>query len=305
MTNARRALREASRNLAESMGVRSHRNQPKLSPIPHAKDQGRRPSRDVGTVPLDSVTPDPDQPRKQFSAESIERMAQSIRDKGQLAPIRVRWSAKSDRWLITGGERRWRAARQAGLDCITCIFCEDKLTRSEVLEEALIDNMHREDLKPVERAKAFSQLMTLNDWNGKQLAQSLRLSETEVSRDLRLLSLPSDLQEQVDAGKIPKRTAHEIARLKDESAQRKLADQAMAGSLTHTAANEAVGQRRGTRRKKTSTKSPRHRLTFGSSTGLTVAVSVSTESNYHHVEKALTEALSEVQHRIKNGVTLL
>jgi ParB family transcriptional regulator, chromosome partitioning protein len=175
MASTRSTLESIEGNLEESMGVRAIDLRPRLSPVPHGKDAGRRPLRNFGRVDVNQVIPDPDQPRVEFSEEAIARLAQSIREKGQLSPIRVRWSEEFSKWVIIAGERRWRATKQAGLPTIDCYFHDGDLSRSEVLEQQLIENLLREDLKPVEEARAFVTLMELNDWNGKQVADALRL----------------------------------------------------------------------------------------------------------------------------------
>ena len=113
------------------------------------------------------VIPDPEQPRVEFSEEAIERLAQSITRKGQLSAIRVRWSDEFSKWVIIAGERRWRATKRAGLPTIDCYFHENGISKSEVLEQQLIENCLREDLQPIEEAKAFSMLMDLNGWTGQ------------------------------------------------------------------------------------------------------------------------------------------
>ena len=188
---------------------------------------------DFGTLEIDKIVPDPAQPRVEFSAEALDRLATSIREQGQLAPIRVRWSDELGQWVIVAGERRWRAAKLAGLPTIECHFHTDELSPSEVLEQQLIENLLREDLRPVEQARAFLRLIGLNHWTGKQVAEKLRIPASQVSRALALLRLPDDLQQRIDAGEIPARAAYELSKLEDVSEQRRLADRAATGNLTH------------------------------------------------------------------------
>src|ERR1700752_1439942 len=148
MKTTRRILDNIGANLEESMGVREHDLRPKLSPVPSVRDAGRRPLRNVGQVDINKIIPDPDQPRVEFSEDALERLAQSIRDKGQLAAIRVRWSDQMAKWIIISGERRYRATKRAGLPTIECYFHEGEISRSEVLEQQLIENLLREDLQP-------------------------------------------------------------------------------------------------------------------------------------------------------------
>ena len=118
MVSTRTALEQIGNHLDESMGIRENDARPKLSPVASPKDVGRRPLRTFARVDLEMVAPDPAQPRSEFSEEAIQRLAQSIREKGQLHPIRVRWSDERNKWLIISGERRWRATKAAGLPTI-------------------------------------------------------------------------------------------------------------------------------------------------------------------------------------------
>ncbi len=298
MATTRSALEGITGNLQESLGVRRQESRPQLSPVPHAKDAGRSPLRNVGKVDVSLVMPDPQQPRVEFSDEALDRLAQSIRDKGQLSPIRVRWSDELTRWIIVSGERRWRATMRAGLKTIDCCFHEEEISRSEVLEQQLIENLLREDLQPIEEAKAFASLLELNGWTGKQLAEALRITPSKVSRAMALLTLPADIQRRVESGDVPARSAYEISRLTDVRQQRELADQAADKRLTHLRAANAVRQRKGRAKPK-----PRGtRQTFVTPEGWKVLVTAQRKANYHEVEQALSYALDEVRHRIRNNV---
>jgi len=300
MATTRTLLEKLGGNLAESMGVRDLDHRPKLSPVPLDRDAGRRPLRNVGRVEIDKVIPDPDQPRAEFTEEALERLAQSIREKGQLSPIRVRWSDNSGKWVIISGERRWRATKRAGLPTIDCHFHEGELTRSEVLEQQLIENLLREDLQPVEEARAFSILMDINGWNGKQLAEALRIPASKVSRSLALLRLPEELQGRVARGEIPARSAYELSKVTDDHARTALADQAAAGSMTHDALARAARRRKGRPAPK-----PRNtRVALLAAGGWKVVVSAGRKGTYDEVELALLDALEEVRTRIRNNVQL-
>ncbi len=300
MTSTRSALAQITANLDESIGLRSEDAAPTLSPVASPKDVGRKGLRNVGQVDIGLVEPDPDQPRTVFSAEAIERLAKSIADKGQLAPIHVRWSEEHSKWLIISGERRWRACRAAGLEFINCHFHEQPLPESEILEQQLIENLLREDLSPMEEARGFSNLMELNGWNGKQVAEALRITPSRVSRALALLKLPEDVQQQVNDGVIPARTAYELSKVKSETAQADLAAQAVEGTLSTARAAGAARKRRG----KPATKKG-VRLTFTSESGWSVVVSRRGPGSYDEVEQALEEVLEEVRLRRRNRVHLL
>jgi ParB family chromosome partitioning protein len=254
----------------------------------------------VGKIDIDKVMPDPNQPRGLFSDEAMERLAQSIREKGQLSAIRVRWSEEHGKWIIIAGERRWRATKCAGLPTVDCYFHEGQLTKSEVLQQQLIENCLRQDLQPLEEARAFSTLMQLNGWNAKQLAEALRLAPSKISRTLALLRLPADIQHDVASGRIPARSAYELSRLKDQESQRRLAGRVSAGALTHEQAARAVRKRRG----KSAPRPRGIRLAFIDEAGFRVTVSANKKGTYYDIEQALVTALEEVRHRIQNNVQL-
>ena len=300
--STRAAIESVTDNLEESMGVRAVESHPKLSPIPKAKDADRRPLRDFGTAKIENVIPDPAQPRKSFDDESLDELAASIKTKGQLQPIRVRWSEQVKKWIIIAGERRWRASKLAGRKEITCHFHEGQLSESEILQEQIIENIHRRSLGPIEEAQSYSTLMSLNDWNGKQVAESLGIHPTKVSRALSLLKLPSDILEQVKSGTIPSRTAYEISKETNDERRRQLAKAAGQG-LTNEQAAKLVRQRKG--KKKLHSRSRSVHLSFQTEDAWHIVVSRSKMGTYLEVEQALTEALEEVRHRINNNVRLI
>ena len=116
-------------------------------------------SKDVSQIAIDRIDRDPRQPREEFDPEGLERLAQSLRQRGLLQPIRVRWDAGQERYVIICGERRWRAAKMAGLESLACVIVEGDLTHQERLAIQLVENALREDLKPIEQARAYKTLM--------------------------------------------------------------------------------------------------------------------------------------------------
>ena len=304
MSNIRRKLRDIRASVDESMGVRSFEiktmESPRFSPMPVDKDVGRLPLRNFGQLDIDRVMPDPIQPRSEFDDEEIQRLAGSIADKGQLHPIRVRWDAGYNKWIIISGERRFRATKIAGLNMIDCYFHEGDLTPAEILEQQLVENLLREDLRPMEEARAYATLMELNGWNGKQVAQSLRLSSSKVSRALALLDLPIEIQEQVNAGGLARTSAYELTKLSNDDTRRVLAEKASHGAMTQRDTARAVNQHRG----KSKPKARSLQKVFLAENGIRVTVSAVRSYSYHEVLEALKEALGEVQHRIDNNVHL-
>ena len=295
--STRSLLEKVSSNLNESIGVRPTESRPQLSPVALARDVGRRANRSFGRIEIDRVQPDPDQPRVEFDSEALEQLTASIRDKGQLAPIRVRWSEDLSKWLIISGERRWRAAKQAGLKTIDCSFQEHVLSSTQILEEQLIENLLRVDLKPIEEAESFQKLMAVNEWTGKELASALNISPTRVSRALALLKLPHEMRVRIDEGEISARAGYELSRLPEPDLK-----QVAQTNPTVTAQQvRAVKQRRST-----DTKPSRgSRQTFLSENGWQIVATSTRKGTYHEIEQALTEALEEVRLRIDNRVKLM
>lgn len=302
MASTRNTLERIKSKLDESMGMRTVDSKPQLSPVPNAKDVGRRALRNFGTLAIESVMPDPEQPRTEFDEEQIARLAKSITDKGQLHPIHVRWSEQHAKWIIISGERRFRATKAAGLPTINCQFEENELSKTQILEQQLIENLLREDLKPIEEAKAFSELMELNGWNGKELSEAIRVTTSKITRSLALLKLPGDIQEQVEAGQLSSRAAYELSKLDSEEQIRAAMEsgQSDGASVSVARAHSQVRQRKG----KTASKPRGVKQTFTTEEGWKITVSSSRKGNYHEMEQALQQALDEVRLRINNNVNL-
>ena len=304
MATTQSTLERLESNLDESIGARRQTaSKPRLSPVPSVKDVGRRPLRNYGAIRIDQVIPDPSQPRDEFAKEAIDSLAKSIKKK-QLAPIRVRWSASHDKWIIICGERRWRAAQAAKLETIECYFVDRELSDAEILEEQLVENLLREDLSPIEQARGFSALMDLHGWNGKQVAESLRIPASTVSRALALLDLPADIQDNVDSGRLAARSAYEISRVDDEAVQRDLAQRSANGmSLKET--QEAVRQRR--TKKKPGRKPQSKKLEFFAENGWRITATPpkdGTGRTYDHLKEAIDHVIEDVDSRIKSNVRI-
>ncbi|MFN4288321.1 MAG: ParB/RepB/Spo0J family partition protein [Brevundimonas sp.] len=162
------------------------------------KSQGRGESRGVRELPLDQLEPNPDQPRRHFAEDEIASLAQSIAEHGVLQPILVR--AHGERWQIIAGERRWRAARRAGLVSVPVV--ERSLEDLAVLEVAIIENVQREDLNPVEEARAYQMLIERFSRTQEQLAKAVGKSRSHIANLVRLLSLPEPVLALVESGQL-------------------------------------------------------------------------------------------------------
>ena len=161
-------------------------------------------------IAIGDIDPNPDQPRRAFSEESIAQLAQSIREQGLLQPILV-VPMNGGRYRIVAGERRWRAARMAGLDRVPCIIREmDVPTQMEI---ALVENLQREDLNPIEAAQGIQTLMRQCGYTQEAVAARLCKSRPAVANLLRLLTLPEDIITMVRQGTLSAGHARVLAAL--------------------------------------------------------------------------------------------
>ena len=151
----------------------------------------------IETLPLREIEPDPGQPRKTFDDETLAELSASIAEHGLLQPIAVR-PKPSGGYLIVAGERRWRASRMAGLTEVPVIVKD--VTDEQAMELALVENLQREDLDPVEEAAGICELMTRCDLTQEQAARKLGKSRSALANSLRLLSLPETVLELLKSG---------------------------------------------------------------------------------------------------------
>lgn len=173
------------------------------------------------------------QVRREFPTESLAELAASLKEVGQLQPIRVR--KVGEEFLIVDGERRYRAAQLAGMATLAVIVEEKDLSNGEVIQRQLIANCQREDLSPIEKARAMSQLMDSTGWKLGVMATRLGISAGSATKLMGLLKLPAAIQRQVTSGKIGLSAAYELTRVEDTETQQGLAEQLATGQLTRDA----------------------------------------------------------------------
>jgi ParB family chromosome partitioning protein len=300
MTRAEKLAERLAGNMTESLGVRLVKSEPQ-APTPRvipavSPEDGRTRDRLAGHMEIERIIPDPDQPRKYFSEESLEQLAASLKKTGQLQPIRVRWGEEHGKWVIISGERRYRAALLAGLKTVSCLFSDKPLTESEVRQESLIENLLREDLRPIEAANGYQQLMELNGWTMLQVAEALNISKGTVSKALALLKLPEDVQEQVEQGELSPSSGYEISRLKDQSAQRELAARIVSEGMKRDEAGEAVGKTTRPREKARAAEKPATTTKVLNVTGARLSITWQKKAvRTSDIVRALEEALAQVR----------
>jgi len=202
--------------------------------IPGAVEEG------VGTglldVPVGAVAPNPRQPRTTFEDESLDALALSIQEVGVLQPIVVRRTGAG--FELIAGERRLRAAKKAGLATIPAVIRESD--DAESLREALIENIHREDLNPIELAEAFRELLEELGLKQETLAERLGMSRSHIANTIRLLQLPSEVQRLLAEGKMQAGHGRALLSLADGEAQSTLAVRIAAEELTVREVEELV-----------------------------------------------------------------
>ncbi len=182
----------------------------------------------VSMIDITELDRNPDQPRRAFDESALQALAESMKEAGVLQPLLV--VEKDGRYRIVAGERRFRAARMAGLTQVPCIV--RSFTPEEQMEAALIENIQREDLNPMEEAAAIRQLMDACNYTQEQAARRLGKSRPAVANLLRLLALPEEVQEYVKTGKLSAGHARVLAGLDNADWQLALAEQAVRENLS-------------------------------------------------------------------------
>jgi len=225
--------------------------------------------RSLRHVPIELLHANPQNPRKHFAEEDLNSLAQSLKDKGLLQPLVVRPKADGS-FEIVAGERRWRASQRAGLHDLPVLIRD--LDDKETLEIALIENIQRADLNPLEEARAYRQLMEQYEYTQQALADSIGKSRSHIANTMRLLNLPDATQKQIEGGELT--AGHARALIATDSPE-ELAAQIIKLNLSVRQAEDlAREQAPAGRRKAASSASP-----------------VEKDADTRAIEKQLTEAM--------------
>ncbi|MCP5432924.1 MAG: ParB/RepB/Spo0J family partition protein [Alphaproteobacteria bacterium] len=249
--------------------------------------ESEAPARPARTLAIAEIEPNPHQPRRRFGESELEELAASIRLHGVLQPIVVRPHPKrAGRFEIVAGERRWRAAGKAGLHELPVIVKE--LTDSETLEIALVENIQRADLNPLDEARAFKSLVEEFGHKQEAIGEHVGKSRAHVANTMRLLNLPTEVQEMIAEGRL---TAGQARPLIGNPRAVALAEEALAKGWSARAVEEAV--RAG--KKKPAPKSP-------------AAKAAEKDADTRALERNVAEALGlevEIDHKGETGRVLV
>ena len=219
-------------------------------PVPEKKKTEDNDSSDtVKYIKIHNIMPNADQPRKTFNEEKLEDLASSIKEHGVIQPIIVRKKGKS--YEIVAGERRWRAAMKAELSEIPCIVRE--FTDEQNMLVAIIENMQREDLNPIEEAEGINQMIVSYGFTQEQVSKSVGKSRPYITNSLRLLKLPEYIKEAVSNGVISQAHGRTLLALDDKDKQKNLFEKIVKEGLSVRDV-EKLSQESGKKKKKASVK---------------------------------------------------
>jgi len=241
---------------------------------------------DLADIPVSAIDPNPGQPRTHFDEELLASLAASIRELGVLQPILVR-PADGGRYELIAGERRWRAAKRVGLQTIPALI--RTVADEHSLEQALVENLHRQDLNPLEEAAAYQQLVEGFGLTHDEVAARVGKSRAAVSNTLRLFQLPPAIQRMVMDGALSAGHARALLGTPDRAFQESLARRAVADQLSVRAVEDAVRDRN----ELAGATGPVGRASAASSPGPRPRPSAGAEADREPAVFALEEMLSE------------
>jgi ParB family transcriptional regulator, chromosome partitioning protein len=184
---------------------------------------------DLKRLPLDQIGPNPYQPRKEFDADKLTELAESFKVRGMLQPILVKRDGAG--YLLVAGERRFRAAKMAGLTTAPALVLED-IDQTEMLQIALIENLQREDLNPIETAQAYQSLIDDCNVTQAELAERVGKNRTSVANTLRLLTLPQNIRQLISEGKLTEGHARAILSVADPIMRDRIAQRIITETLS-------------------------------------------------------------------------
>jgi ParB/RepB/Spo0J family partition protein len=224
----------AARRLSEDREL-----SPSIMSLLSSEHSGR--SVGIKSIALDRIEPNPNQPRTIFDAEALTELASSIREHGVLQPILVR-PLGENRYQLVAGERRWRASKEAGLATIQALV--EEIDDDTALEIAIIENLQREDLSPLEEATMYDRMIHEHGYSIRKLADKLGKDKGYLENRLRLADAPEEIRELVSLRKDTLSHAYELLKVSDPKKRRRLAGQVASGELSLVKLREKIEGRR-------------------------------------------------------------
>ncbi len=233
-------------------------------------------SENLSTLRISDVEPNKNQPRKTFDKEAMEQLASSIREHGILQPIIVR-SISSGNYQIIAGERRWRAAKIAGLSEVPVVIRDD-ITEEQAMQFALIENLQRENLNPIEEAQGYKELIDKYNMTQEQLSHTLGRARSSIANSLGLLNLPNGVKELLQRGELSAGHCKALRQIKDNALMTEVANKAAQGELSVRAV-EAIARREAKRikAKEEEEKRTTPRLTYYTEVEISLAETLGTK----------------------------
>ncbi|HEX3102039.1 MAG TPA: ParB/RepB/Spo0J family partition protein [Pyrinomonadaceae bacterium] len=207
-------------------------------------------------IDIDLIEPNPEQPRTRFAEANLEELAQSIRVNGVVQPILLR--SVGGRYQIVAGERRWRASQRAGLRKIPAVVRE--VSDEKLLELALVENIQRQELNPIEEAKAYRKLIDTIGLTQEEVAERVGKERSVVTTSMRLLRLPGEIQRVIEEGGLSAGHGRALLMVDDPSIQREVANQAIDGSWSVRETERAVKKARSAKPQRTENKGVSHNI---------------------------------------------
>jgi ParB family chromosome partitioning protein len=203
-------------------------------------------------LPVDAISPNPQQPRKDFNINTLNDLSESVKRSGILQPVIVRKVGLGYELVV--GERRWRAAKMAGLDKIPAVVRD--VSDKESIELALVENLLREDLNPIEEAEAYRKLLADFGWTQEELAQHVGKDRSSIANYLRLLRLPEVIQTDLRSGRLTMGHARALLALSSPQDQLKLREEILIHSWSVRATEEGVQRKRSQLPRRVARRSP-------------------------------------------------
>jgi ParB family chromosome partitioning protein len=197
---------------------------------------------EVVDIETDKIVPNPYQPRKQFDEEKLNELVKSIKNQGIIQPIIVTKNKEKNVYTIVVGERRWRAAKIAGLKTIPAIVKD--MSDKQIIEAALIENIQREELNPIELALAYKKLMEEFKYTQEELSEIVSKSRSSVANTLRLLKLPEEIQEAIKTNKITEGHGRALLAIEDDKKRMELFRRMLNEKVTVREAEKKVKQKK-------------------------------------------------------------